>query len=155
MSDQAGPGVPPPGDDTPWWARTQGGEAPSWWNQPGQGQWQQPPTGQGMPFAARPDPAYARTYTPQPVARAKGALPALLCGILSLVCCGVIVGAIAIYQGSQARYRIRASNGRLSGNGMALAGMVMGGVAVIEWAVWLLLLATGHHVYVFTTTTTP
>ncbi len=55
------------------------------------------------------------------------------------------------------RPRIRASNGRLGGNGMALAGTIMGGVAVIEWAVWLILLATGHHVYVLvpTTTTTP
>ena len=110
-----------------------------------------------MPFAARPDPAYAATYSRRPIGRAKGAVAALVCGILSLVCCGVIVGAIAIYQGSQARFRIRVSNGRLGGNGMALAGMIMGGVAIVEWAVWLVLVATGHHPYglIPTTTTTP
>ena len=109
-----------------------------------------------MPFVPRADPAYASTYSPRPIGRAKGAVAALVCGILSLVCCGVILGAVAIYQGSQARYRIRASNGRLGGNGMALAGMIMGAVAVIEWVVWLYLFATGHHVlYVPTTTTTP
>jgi Domain of unknown function (DUF4190) len=110
-----------------------------------------------MPFAARPDPVYAASYSPRPIGRAKGAVAALVCGLLSLVCCGVILGAVAIYQGSQARYRIRASNGRLGGNGLALAGMVMGGVAVIEWVVGLLLLFTGHHVFLIspTTTTTP
>jgi hypothetical protein len=166
----SGPPVPgpPPGDDAPWWARPEGGQAPSWWQQPGPGPgpgpgpqqapgaaWQQPPPG-GMPFAARPDPAFARTYAPRPVGRAKGAVAALVWGILAVVCCGFIGGAIAIYQGSQARYRIRASNGRLGGNGMALAGMLLGGLGILQSVVVLWATLTGHR-YGFpisTTTTT-
>jgi hypothetical protein len=111
-----------------------------------------------MPFTPAPDPNYSRTYAPRPTATAKGAVAALVWGILSLTCCGGIGGAIAIYYGSQARYRIRVSNGRLGGNGIALAGFVMGIVSVALTVVYILLVLTGQvHVQTFqpTTTTTP
>jgi hypothetical protein len=154
MSD-AGQG-PPPGGDTPWWAQDQSGATPSWWQDaPNQGAgWQQQPPPR-MPFTPGSDPAYAQTYwRGAPQANAKGAVAALVLGILSLVLgvcgCGVILGPIAIYQGSQARFRIRSSNGRLGGNGMALAGMLLGGLAVLWFVVGLILYATGsyHVVYV-------
>jgi hypothetical protein len=137
MSGQP-PSAPPPGQpggsgDQPWWAKGEDGSTPSWWqNQPGPpgaGPWQQQPPGQ-MPFASGSNPAFAGTYWNGPKTRAKGAVPALVCGLLSLVCCGIVLGPVAIYQGSQARYRVRTSNGRLSGDGMALLGMFLGGISV-------------------------
>jgi len=110
-----------------------------------------------MPFAARPDAAYARSYAPRPTGRAKGAVAALVWGILAVACCGIIGGAIAIYQGSQARYRIRASNGRLGGDGLALAGMLLGGLGILESIVGIWAALTGHRygiLFVPTTTTT-
>jgi hypothetical protein len=107
-----------------------------------------------MPFQPAPDPAYARTYSPVPLARAQGAVAALVWGLASLVCCGPIFGAIAIYQGSQARYRIRVSNGRLGGNGLALAGMILGGIAIVYWVLSIFLIATGR-IDIHPTTTTP
>jgi len=109
-----------------------------------------------MPFSAAPDPAFYRTYSPRPMGTAKGAVAALVWGILSLTCCGFIGAAFAIYNGSQARYRIRASNGRLGGNGMALAGMVMGIVSICGTILYIFLLATGQvHVVTYQPTSNP
>jgi hypothetical protein len=149
--------TPPPGGETPWWANPEGGQPPAWWADPnpppGPGGPQPPPR---APFHPGSDPAYGRTYAPRPTANAKGAVAALVWGILSLVCCGAIGGGIAIYQGSQARFRIRMSNGRLGGNGMALAGMILGGIAILQTLVVIYLFATGHyHTVVVTPTTTP
>jgi Domain of unknown function (DUF4190) len=149
--------TPPPGGEVPWWANPQGGPPPKWWDDPKAGErgLGGPPQPPRAPFHPGSDPAYARTYSPQPMATAKGAVAALVWGILSLVCCGAIGGAIAIYQGSQARFRIRMSNGRLGGNGMALAGMILGGISLFITAVVLFLWATGqYHPPVFSPTTT-
>lgn len=109
-----------------------------------------------MPFSAAPDPAFYRTYSPRPMGTAKGAVAALVWGILSLTCCGFIGAAFAIYHASQARYRIRASNGRLGGNGMALAGMVMGIVSICGTILYIFLLATGQvHVVTYQPTSNP
>jgi hypothetical protein len=106
-----------------------------------------------MPFTPAPDPTYAATYwRGRPLGNAKGASTALWVGILSLVLglcgCGIVLGPIAIYHGTQARYRIRMSNGRLGGNGMALAGMLLGGLSVLWFLFGLYLYATGHYVVV-------
>ncbi len=145
---------PPPGGETPWWANPEGGHPPAWWADPNPA----PPHTPGpqgpihAPFSPGSDPAYARTYAPRPLANAKGAVASLVIGISSLVLgvcgCGIILGPIAIYQGSQARFRIRASNGRLGGNGLALAGMLLGWLAVLWFAVSVVLILTGQvHVY--------
>jgi hypothetical protein len=144
-------------DDAPWWAQTDGGPPPSWWSdQPAGGGWQSQPPPSGMPFAAHPDPAYHRTQAPRPMGRAKGAVAALVWGILAVACCGLIGGGIALYYGSQARYRVRASNGRLGGDGLALAGMILGGLGIAETVIGIFLAVTGHRYGLasFTTTTT-
>jgi hypothetical protein len=98
-----------------------------------------------MPFTPAPNPAYSETYWRGPtMGTAKGAVAALVWGILSLTCCGIIGAVFAIYHASQARYRIRMSNGRLGGNGLALAGMVMGIVSATMTLLYLILLATGQ-----------
>jgi hypothetical protein len=77
---------------------------------------------------------------------AKGAVASVVWGVVSLLCCGLVFGPIAIYQGSQARYRIQVSNGRLGGNGVALFGMLLGGIAVLLSLFWIYWYATGHQV---------
>ena len=57
--------------------------------------------------------------------RSDKATNALVCGILSLVCCNLI-GPVAIYLASQAKKEIAASHGKLDGGGMATAGLVLG-----------------------------
>lgn len=157
MSD---PTSPPPGGpggpgDVPWWAKPDGGEAPGWRQEPGRGApgvGQPPPK---RPFSPAPNPDYRQHQGRPTGGMAKGAVAALVWGIVGLVCCGPIGGGIAIYQGSQARYRIQVSNGRLGGNGVALLGMLLGGVAIILWLFSLYWYASGHHViYVSRTTTT-
>ncbi len=47
-------------------------------------------------------------------------------------------------KGSQARFRVRTSNGRLTGDGMALLGMFLGGLSVFLFFFWMWWYATGH-----------
>jgi Domain of unknown function (DUF4190) len=139
---------PPPGGDAPWWAQAGSGGTPNWWNEPGPppGAYQAP---QGhMPFSPGSDPAYAQTYWRGQKTMAKGAVTSLVVGLLSLFCCGIVLGPIAIVQGSQARFRVRTSNGRLSGDGIALLGMFLGGLSVFLFFFWLWWYATGHSVLV-------
>ena len=82
------------------------------------------------------------------MARADGAVKALVLGIVSLICCGIILGPIAIYEGSQVRYRVRTSNGRLDGDGFGLAAMILGAIATVFSVIGILLAATGHSPFV-------
>jgi hypothetical protein len=53
-----------------------------------------------------------------------GAIAALVCGLVGLLC--FIPAVVAIVLGASARGRIDRSNGQLTGRGMATAGMVLG-----------------------------
>jgi hypothetical protein len=57
------------------------------------------------------------------------AIAALICGIVGLTSCG-LVGIVAIVLGNQARGEIAASGGRVEGDGLAQAGLVMGWISV-------------------------
>ena len=61
---------------------------------------------------------------------APGAKQALILGILSLFCCGIILGPIAIVNANKARQAI-AMDPSLRGGGMATAGLVLGIIAVV------------------------
>ena len=54
----------------------------------------------------------------------------LVCGIVAMLCCGIIVGPIAIGLGISAKHQIEKGKGALTGKGMATAGIIMGIVAV-------------------------
>jgi hypothetical protein len=54
----------------------------------------------------------------------------LILGILGLVSFSILAGIPAIILGNMSRNNIRASSGRLGGEGMATAGIVMGWVSV-------------------------
>jgi hypothetical protein len=73
------------------------------------------------------------------------AIWALVLGILSLVCCsffaGVFAGIPAIILGNMARTEIDASGGIQSGRGMAVAGVVLGIIALALSVVWAIIVA--------------
>jgi type II secretory pathway pseudopilin PulG len=59
------------------------------------------------------------------------AIGSLVCGILSLSCLFFIAAIPAIVLGHLSRSSIRKSLGRLKGEGMALAGLIMGYVSIV------------------------
>jgi hypothetical protein len=72
----------------------------------------------------------------QPTAPTSGtAVGSLVCGILGWTILPLIGSIIAVILGHVAKSEIRASNGTLSGDGMALAGLILGyssiGLAVL------------------------
>ena len=68
----------------------------------------------------------------QPQVNAPGAVSSLICGILGIVCCGLLA-FVAIYQGMEAR-KLCAQNERFTGAGMALAGIILGIIGVVLMA---------------------
>lgn len=79
-------------------------------------------TGYGYPAG------YGYGYRPQQ--QDKGATTALVLGIVAFVICGLVLGPFAMIEGFKSRKRIRDSNGFLTGDGMALAGIILGAVAL-------------------------
>jgi Domain of unknown function (DUF4190) len=63
---------------------------------------------------------------PLPPANHPSAVPSLVCGIVSLVCCGIFTGIPAIVMGSRALREIRADRSRYAGEGLAQAGLWTG-----------------------------
>lgn len=106
-----------------------------------------PPPGQGdpnQPPPQQPPGGYTPPPTPPPAQPAYGGQPAygapapagpqtagkattsLVLGIVSLFLCGLLSGIPAIFLGISARKDIRQSNGRLTGDGLAMGGVVTG-----------------------------
>lgn len=80
------------------------------------------------------------------------AIISMILGILALVSFSILAGIPAIILGKMSRDNIRASSGRLSGEGMATAGIVMGwvsvgivGVAVLAVLIVIILAAAVAH----------
>jgi hypothetical protein len=65
------------------------------------------------------------------------ALWSMIAGIVSLLCCGIIVGVVAIVLSMQAKKEIEASGGSQSGAGMAQAGLITGIIGVVLSVVWI------------------
>ncbi len=72
-----------------------------------------------------------------PKTNAPGAVSSLVYGIIGVFICGIIAGPIAISKSSQAKREI-ASNPTYGGGGLASAGMVLGIVDLVLWAVFLI-----------------
>jgi hypothetical protein len=68
----------------------------------------------------------------------KGATKSIVLGVVGLVVCGIFLGPAAISEGVQARRRIAASGGGLSGNARAIVGICIGSVATFFAALSLL-----------------
>lgn len=74
------------------------------------------------------------------VRAADGATSALVCGILGLFCFGVILGPVAIAQGIGAIKQIDANPKNFTGRGMATAGLVLGCIDLIGFAIGILMM---------------
>ena len=71
-----------------------------------------------------------------PKTNAPGAVSSLVFGIIGLFFCGIVLGPIAISKSNQAKRDI-AANPTYGGGGLATAGMVMGIIDIIGWAIFL------------------
>ena len=89
----------------------------------------------------RPQPVQGYGPIPGEIPTEGKATASMVLGILSVVCIGIFAGIPAIILGHMARKNIRSSLGRLKGDGMALAGIIMGYVSVAYTCVMLIIIA--------------
>lgn len=87
---------------------------------------------------ARPQAYQPYVGEPQTDGKATGSL---VLGILSLLCFSFLAGIPAVILGHMSRKNIRQSMGRLKGDGMALAGLIMGYVSIAFIPVILIIAA--------------
>jgi hypothetical protein len=84
-------------------------------------------------------PQQQQQWQPSPFGQAPEtsgkATAALVLGICGLVVCPIILSIIGLVLGYQARGEIRASGGRIGGEGQAKAGIILGWVGLALWAV--------------------
>jgi uncharacterized membrane protein len=72
-----------------------------------------------------------------PVAKTSGwAIAALVCGIVGL--CSGVAGIAAVVCGHIALSEIKRSNNYIQGRGMAIAGLVLGYLAIAAIVAWIL-----------------
>ncbi len=79
---------------------------------------QPPPQAGGYPVGMPPTTA-ARPNVP-------GATASLVCGIISLLCIGIVLGPVAIFMGLGALRRLREAPGQFSGGSLAKWGIGLG-----------------------------
>src|SRR6185312_5084952 len=101
--------------------------------------WQNVPS-MGQPYTGQPQPAQRQAYYAEPQTDGK-ATGSLILGILSLVCFSFLAGIPAVILGHISRKNIRQSMGRLKGDGMALAGLIMGYISIAFIPVALIIAA--------------
>jgi hypothetical protein len=137
--------------------RSDAPEPPGYGQAPGYGQPGDPGQGYppGTPYGGGYPPAGGGPGYPGPPPTNSKATAALITGITTLVlswCCGAgVLGAVAIVLGVKARSEIRASQGTQSGDGLALAGIITGAVAILLGILVLILIilaiASGQAAY--------
>lgn len=88
---------------------------------------------------AQQQQGYAQTGYPQAIGSSSKATPALILGIVGLICCG-ICAILAIIFGKQAKDEIAANPG-MQGEGQAQAGFILGIVGTALWGAGILIYA--------------
>jgi hypothetical protein len=78
----------------------------------------------------------------------------LVLGLLSLVCFGLLAGIPGIVVSASARRRIRQSQGRLSGGGLATAGLVLSIIGTVLTAVALVIIVIAAATHTSSSTST-
>lgn len=78
-----------------------------------------------------------------PKTNAPGAVKSLVFGIIGLFICGIIFGPLAISKANEAKTAMK-TDPTLGGEGLATAGMVLGVLAIIGWAIVLLIRVSGN-----------
>lgn len=67
------------------------------------------------------------------------AIVSLVCGILSLTCCGIITGIAAIVTGFIARKKATEDPANFAGSGLAMAGIIMGAISILLTILFVIL----------------
>jgi len=131
---QGGPGAPPPPPGGPPPAPPEGAYPPP----PGQA-W----TGQPAPPGGMPPPGYPQQYRQGPPPDGL-AIAALVAGIAGFFFCPVIGGVLAVIFGYMSRRNISESNGALSGDSFATAGIILGfiqlGLVLAGIVIWIIII---------------
>ncbi|HKV91009.1 MAG TPA: DUF4190 domain-containing protein [Candidatus Angelobacter sp.] len=92
--------------------------------------WLNPPSAQLQYSQGQPYPQPGQPYYGQQPPTDGKATASLVFGILSILCFGFVAGIPAIILGHISRNNIQRSLGRLSGAGMAMAGLIMGYISI-------------------------
>jgi len=107
-----------------------------------------PPYGTPPAYGAPPPPGYGYPAggayaVPQ---GNKKALWSMIVGILSLICCGIVTGIVAIVLSQQAKREIAASGGMQTGAGQAQAGFILGIIGIALSVVGIIaIVGTGNY----------
>lgn len=68
------------------------------------------------------------------------AIVSLVCGILSLTCCGPFTGIAALITGYMAKNNVETNPQQYDGRGLAIAGMIMGGISLVLTVLYFILI---------------
>lgn len=132
------PGDPNPAANDPQAPPPPAGEPPSYGSAPPPpGSYPPPPGGSyppPPPGGYHPAPG---GYGPAPESNTK-AIWSMITGIVSLLCCGVVLGPVAIVLSNQAKTEIAYSRGMQTGEGMATAGLILGILGIIGWVLLII-----------------
>jgi hypothetical protein len=79
-----------------------------------------------------------------PKTNAPGAVASMVCGIIGILFCGIVLGPVAIGLGSSARRHI-SQNPTYGGGGFAIAGLVLGILALIVNVIGFIIVAGGSR----------
>ena len=71
------------------------------------------------------------------------AIASLVCGIVGLFCCGLVTGIPAIVMGIMAMNKEKSDPTRYGGKGMAIGGIVLGGLSIIMTLISLIIFMSG------------
>ncbi|MBI3097472.1 MAG: DUF4190 domain-containing protein [Planctomycetes bacterium] len=97
-----------------------------------------PPPASGLPDRGTvPSFGAPVGYAPAPPAETSGlAIASLVCGIMAFMSCGfcLLPQVLAVIFGHMARSRIEASGGTLEGQGLAMAGLILGYISLVQVA---------------------
>jgi len=148
--DGQGGQPPPPPPSEPQWNPTSGsGYGQEGYGQEGSGQQGYGQQGYGQQGYGQQPPGYPPPGAPGGYGQAPAqpsplAIVSLVLGIVGFPCCTFFLLSIgAVVTGFLARKQIQESQGRLKGDGMALAGLILGGVGVVLGLVYWVLIVTG------------
>lgn len=132
-----GAGQPNPYGQSPYgqpqYGQAQPGQSAYGQPQYGQSQYGQSPYGQAAPTgpAYNPYPAGGPYYPGVENRTNDKATWSLICGVAGFFCLSILAGIPAIILGFIARAEIKRTGGRQEGNGMAIAGIVLGILTVL------------------------
>jgi hypothetical protein len=132
------PGEPNPSANDPQTPPPPASEPPSYGSvPPPPGAYPPPPAGGYPPPPGNYPPPAPGGYGAPPESNKK-ALWSMITGIISLFCCGVVLGPVAIVLSNQAKSEIAATGGVQPGAGQAKAGLILGIIGIVGWVIFLL-----------------